>query len=119
RLRDWTGLRLPRAASVSGEALDHPGGGEITREVAYANRVDPTVVPLDAADDVVREFNRGDLLRQHRITPLLDQERCHHPLEDERVLLCKTSASARVLKMAMFPPSVNGPMPTTPPRATN
>src|SRR5215468_3743380 len=31
----------------------------------------------------------------------------------------KASASARVLKMAMLPPSVNGPMPKTTPRATN
>src|SRR5262249_44510392 len=31
----------------------------------------------------------------------------------------KASASARVLKMAMFPPSENGPIPTTTPRAMN
>src|SRR5262245_61550489 len=31
----------------------------------------------------------------------------------------KASASSRVLKIAMFPPSANGPMPTTTPRATN
>src|SRR5262249_57978370 len=31
----------------------------------------------------------------------------------------KSSASSRVLKIAKFPPSVNGPMPMTTPRATN
>ncbi len=42
------------------------GGGEAALEIAHADRVDLGVVPLDAADRVLRQFDRGDLLCSQR-----------------------------------------------------
>ena len=39
------------------------GGGEATFEIAHANRIDLVVVTFDAANHVLRQFDRRDFLR--------------------------------------------------------
>ena len=57
-----SGLVSPRARLGIGGA----GGIQAAGEIAHANRVDPAVVTLDAADRVLRQLDRGDLFRRQR-----------------------------------------------------
>ena len=57
-----SGFFTPRASVGVGGA----GGGEAALEIAHADRIDLGVVPLDAADRVLRQFDRGDLFCRQR-----------------------------------------------------
>ena len=60
------GVPDTNVSSKRGGRIGGPRGGKATLEIAHANRVDLLVVSFDAADRILRQLNRGNLLRGER-----------------------------------------------------